>query len=267
MTTTVLPVAASDESAVGSVGAVLRDITRGGLAGLVVGLVVGGIGGRIVMRLAAVAVPASDGRFTENGNQIGDITLGGTIGLIVFGGVFAGGVAGTLWVVVSPWIPGGGLLRAVLAVPVALALTGLGLINASNPDFRILKHDAGVVAMLVALVVLAGLSIVLVDAWLEARLPHPGTNSRSDATYMALTLVGGLLILPFVVQGMVDDRTPIGLALVGVGIATLTRWWLRYKGRRGMPTAVVVVGHTALAIAVVLGLLELAPHVASAVGA
>ena len=38
-------------------GAVLRDIARGGFAGLIVGVLVGGIGGRVAMRLAAIAVP------------------------------------------------------------------------------------------------------------------------------------------------------------------------------------------------------------------
>jgi len=45
-----------------------RDITRGGLAGLIVGVLLAGIGGRVVMRLAALLVPAADGAFTENGN-------------------------------------------------------------------------------------------------------------------------------------------------------------------------------------------------------
>jgi hypothetical protein len=267
VTTTVLPVATSDKSAVGSVGAIFRDVARGGLAGLVVGIVVGGIGGRIVMRLAAIAVPGSDGRFTENGNRIGDITLAGTLGLIAFGGVFIGAVGGTLWVVVAPWIPGTGLARAVLAVPVAVALTGIGLINGFNPDFRILRHDVGVVAMLLALVALAGLSIALVDGWLESRLPPPGTSSRADATYVVLTLFGGLLILPFVVQGFVAERTPLGLLLVAVGIATLAWWWMRHRGRARMPAALVVAARIGLVVAVVLGFVELAPHVARAIGA
>ena len=47
---------------------------------MVVGLLVAGIGGRLVMRLAALLVPDSVGRFTENGNVIGTITLDGEVG-------------------------------------------------------------------------------------------------------------------------------------------------------------------------------------------
>ena len=58
---------------------IVRDIARGGLAGLAVGIVLGGLGGRLVMRLAALLVPTATGFFTENGNQIGVITFGGSV--------------------------------------------------------------------------------------------------------------------------------------------------------------------------------------------
>src|SRR5215203_2949994 len=84
-------------------GAIQRDIARGGLTGAIVGLVGGGIGGRIVMRLAALLVPESAGSLTENGNPIGEITLGGTLGIGLFG-LIAGVLAATFWVMVSPWL-------------------------------------------------------------------------------------------------------------------------------------------------------------------
>ena len=42
-------------------GVILRDIARGGLAGLAVGVVVGGLGGRLAMRLIALLVPEATG--------------------------------------------------------------------------------------------------------------------------------------------------------------------------------------------------------------
>ena len=75
---------------------ILRDIARGGLAGLAVGVVVGGLGGRVAMRLIALLIPNPPAAFTENGNRIGDITLGGTFALLLFGGLFAGIFAGTI---------------------------------------------------------------------------------------------------------------------------------------------------------------------------
>ena len=43
----------------GAIGVTLREIARGGIAGVIAGALVAGVGGRVVMRLAAVAVPES----------------------------------------------------------------------------------------------------------------------------------------------------------------------------------------------------------------
>jgi hypothetical protein len=266
VTSTATPVVASDAQAVGRVGEVVRDIARGGLAGAVVGIVVAGLGGRIVMRLAAIIVPTSDGQFTENGNLIGHITLSGSLGLILFGGLFFGLFGGTVWVVISPWIPGTGLIRAILAMPIAVALTGMALVQGDNPDFRILQHDGLVVAMLLALVGLAGLTIALVDEWLERRLPRAGSSTRMDALYAVLTLAGGLLILPALIQAYFVADVRLGLALVAVGLATLGWWALRFKGRARERRLLVIAGRVALLAAVAFGVLDLAPEVAAALG-
>ncbi|MEO6207739.1 MAG: hypothetical protein ABIP77_07275, partial [Candidatus Limnocylindrales bacterium] len=84
---------------------VLREITRGGLAGLIVGVVLAGVGGRLVMRLATLLVPSADGAFTENGNRIGDITLGGTLGIVIGLGLLFGAVSGSVWVTIRRWLP------------------------------------------------------------------------------------------------------------------------------------------------------------------
>lgn len=251
----------------GSISVVLRDIARGGLAGAVTGIVVAGLGGRVVMRLAAIAVPAASGRFTENGNQVGVITMEGTLALVLFGGLFFGVLGGTIWVVVSPWIPGKTVGRAILAAPIAVALTGIGLIKGSNPDFLILRHDAMVVAMLLGLVALAGLTVALMDTWLDARIPQAGVSGKSDAIYASLSLAGGLLILPLALQLYLAASVWLWLALIAVGLATLAWWWMRHKGRQTIPSTLLVAGRTAFVVAVVLGVLDLAPDVARALGA
>src|SRR4029079_16803341 len=52
-------IATADEPTEGdlALGETLREITRGGLAGLIVGVLLAGVGGRLVMRLAALMVP------------------------------------------------------------------------------------------------------------------------------------------------------------------------------------------------------------------
>lgn len=97
--TTGTPAAAavSERTAFSRTGEVLRDIARGGIAGGIVGVVVGGLGARLLMRLVTILHTEAVGAFTDNGNRIGDITLGGTLFLIVFGlisGVLAGGPLG-----------------------------------------------------------------------------------------------------------------------------------------------------------------------------
>ena len=158
-----LPTTDDETAAAGwPAGAIMRDISRGGLTGAIVGLVAMGIGGRLVMRLAALLVPEATGAFTENGNRIGTITQDGTAFLIL-GGLIVGLLAGTIWVVISPWIPGRGLGRAVLTMPIAVAIGAAGLVDGSNPDFFILRHDPRVVASLIGLVAFTGFLFAVVD--------------------------------------------------------------------------------------------------------
>jgi hypothetical protein len=243
--------------------AITRDIARGGIAGAVAGTIVGGLGGRIVMRLAALIEPGAVNRITENGDRIGDITLSGSVALILFGGLSLGLFGGTVWVVVSPWIPSTGLRRALIAMPVAVVLTGLLLIDGDNRDFGVLAHDGFIVAMLIGLLAVAGLSIALLDSWLDRRLPRAVGSMRVGGLYLAISIAGGLLILPIVVS--LYQATPwLELALVAVGVATLA-WWAQRASSRPEPTASLqVLGRAALLVAVVVGALYLVPEVVEA---
>lgn len=270
--TAITPVAsaASDRSAVSPIVEILRDITRGGFAGALAGIVVAGIGGRIVMRLAAILVPSSVGSFTGNGNRIGDITLSGSLGLVLFG-LIVGLVGGTIWVILSPWIPGGGLRRAILTMPIAVALGATGLIEGENRDFRILQHDPGVVALLLALVALIGLSIALIDDWLDRRLPHPRAGQKGPAAlYVVVTLLGAGLVFPFVVAGVVTSNDPAtirsGFVYLAIGLSTLGWWVMRVRGQPRPPTILTILGRTGLLAAVVLGFVETVPEVSRALG-
>src|SRR4029077_13467470 len=61
------------------------------VAAIATGLVVIGPGGRLVMRLLAVtADEAAQGRLTEAEQVVGRVSVDGTLGLIVFGGLFGG---------------------------------------------------------------------------------------------------------------------------------------------------------------------------------
>lgn len=249
------------------IGMILRDIARSGLAGLIVGILVAGLGGRLVMRLAALRVAEASGSLTENGNVIGQITLGGTLALILIGLLF-GGFAGTIHVVVRPWLPGAGLARAVATGVAAIGVGAISLITARNPDFVVLRHDPLIVVMLVGLVGLVGLTIALIDDWLEARLPVPaGSRSRSALAYGVITAVGALLILPIVLASTFGSAFwPVGLAEAATGCATLGWWAARARGAARPSRSLVAMGRIGLIAAVVLGLAIEAPEIAGALG-
>jgi hypothetical protein len=253
-------------------GEVLRDIARGGIAGAIAGLVVGGVGGRLLMRLVAILHADAVGSITENGNRVGDITLTGTIFLLLFGLIF-GVLAGAVWVIVGPFVPGGPRTRALLTAGIAIAVGTPELIIGTNPDFVLVEHDARVVALLVALVGSIGLAIALVDGWLDRRLPHAVAGRRGPAAaYAIVALLGAGLVVPFALLVFLtadEYQLPLreGYALVVVGLCLATWWILRIRGRATAPRGLVVVARGALLLAVILGVLTTLPHLFRALGA
>jgi hypothetical protein len=255
---------------VARLGEVLREIVRGGLAGAIAGVVVGGIGGRIIMRIAALISPDAIGFRTESGAVIGAITAEGTLGVLVFGGLFGGVVAGVIWVVVSPWIPGSGWRRWILAMPLAVALGGFFLTRSDNPDFAVLGPNAPILALLLALVGLIGAAIAWLDELLDRRLPQVATRALAPILGFGLVAIIGALFLPLAIaffttrQGCGCTLPPelTGWALVTVGVATAAWWALRIvAGRQDPPAALLVAGRVALLAATILGLAHLIPEV------
>jgi len=250
----------------GTVGEILREITRGGLAGLIVGVLLGGIGGRIVMRFAALVVPESVGVATENGNLIGDITVGGTLALVVFIGLFAGALAGSIWVTIEPWLPSGPALRALVSIPIAIALGTRALVEERNRDFAILGHDPLVVASLVLLIAAFGPSMVLADAILDRRLPRARGRPLITTLYAVVTSLGLALTAVLVLPTFLGSPLWLaGIALFIVGLATLVSWALRIRGQP-LPSALRIVARSALVAATVFGFMVVGPEITGALG-
>jgi hypothetical protein len=250
----------------GAIGVTLRDIARGGIAGVIAGAVVAGVGGRVVMRLAAVAVPDSRGGFTENGFVIGLITPA-SLGLVVFG-TFAGLIVGAFWVAVATWIPGTGVRRALATMPLAVAVGGVGLVEGSNSDFRVLQNDPLVVAMLIGLVAAVGFVVALADEVLDRRLPAVATSrGRVVVAYAVLAGIGALITLPILAGGLFGGAPPrvaMSLALVVAGGATLLWWKRRADGVAAPSERLTLVARLALVAVVILGTIDLLPEVGEA---
>jgi hypothetical protein len=80
------------------------------VGGFWAGAIVTGPSVRLIMRLLAVtAGDDAQGRLTEAEEVVGSIDLGGTIGLIVFGGIVPGLLSGAIYVVFRRWLPSGRL--------------------------------------------------------------------------------------------------------------------------------------------------------------
>jgi hypothetical protein len=182
-------------------------------------------------------------------------------------------MAGAVWVILSPWVPGRGGVRALLAAGLAVAIGTPVLIIGRNPDFVILEHDPRVVALLVALVATIGLSIALLDSWLDRRLPHAISGRKGSASFYAIvTLMGAVLVLPFVLLVFLasdEYQLPVraGHALLAVGLCTAAWWGLRIRGRAMAPRGLTIAARAALMVAVMLGVLTSLPHISRALGA
>src|SRR5215204_4849420 len=107
------------------------------LSGAAAGILAAGAGGRLVMRLLAVTAGAdAQGQITEAEQIVGRITVDGTIGFVVFTGLFFGPVSGAAYLVLRRWLPAGragGLTFGALLLVVAG--TRLEPLRRANPDF------------------------------------------------------------------------------------------------------------------------------------
>jgi hypothetical protein len=252
---------------------IVREIAIGGLACLVGGLLIVGLGGRLFMRIAALIDPSSVGSLTSNGNRIGDITVGGTLGFVVFFGLGFGAYGAVLWVAVSQWIPGRGASRALGSGAIAVGLASFFVVRPDERDFRVLEPPGASVAILIAIVAVLGAVIALTDDRLRRRLPTTDPASPWVPGYLALFGLG-LLVAPVLVgayfshgeAGTFEPPIAVGAALVVVEVTTAIWWAIRVRdGRNRPPTAMVMVARCALLIAVVVGLLRLLTDVSAIV--
>ena len=126
------------------------------------------------MRLLAATSPESKGFLTEAQESVGRITLGGTIGFIIFVGLAFGVAAGLTYVFVSFALPrgiGGGILfGAALLVVFGSHIDPL---VPENHDFAIVGPGWLAVVAFTALAVLTGAVTAPFAGRVAAALPAP----------------------------------------------------------------------------------------------
>jgi hypothetical protein len=182
-------------------------------AGVGAGVVAAGAGGRLVMRLLAVtAGDDAQGRITEAGQVVGQITAGGTVGFVAFTALFFGAATGGGYLLVRRWLPAGRLGGpAYGTLLLVLAGTRLEPLRQGNPDFDLVGPGWVSVVAFTALVLFHGMLVAALAGRVSRAVPLLAREPRAFAAHTPLLL---LALLPPVV---------LALAVVGALVVLATR--------------------------------------------
>jgi hypothetical protein len=147
----------------------VRQLAIGVLAGFVIGFIVIGGGLRILMRISAMLTERDGQRMmTENDNVVGQITLDGTLALLLFTGALFGIVGGVVLMAVRPWLPASGWKRYAIAGFVGFATGGPAVLEGGeNGDYRRFGILGLNVCLFTLIPVLFGIAVLPVIDWLD----------------------------------------------------------------------------------------------------
>lgn len=239
-------VEASKTSFTATVG---RRVGIAGLSALIGGVLVLGFGGRLAMRLSGAMALASDPatRFmlTGDGFQVGRITLDGTIGLIIFGGVFGSIAAAAYWALLKDRLPAKRqLLWAGLA---AAAIGGNFLVHPDNIDFVILEPVVANVVLYPALTGIAGVVIVLIDRRLSRSLPR----SVESNTILSVFAAVGMVLVALLMVGAGSEDLFLAAELVALAATAAPIWIAESRATQVDPRFVRAAALVAVGVVVV----------------
>jgi hypothetical protein len=174
----------------------LRSIAAIVGAGVVAGFLVPGLGGRLYMRMmAATSGAGAQGKLTEAEEIVGEITLGGTVGFVIFVGLVVPGAAAFAYLALRHFLPGpvglGGLMFGV----VLLGVFGVGdPMSPDNVDFEVLEPLWLAVLGIVVLALLYGLTFGALAARFDRGLRPLGSGWRAVPGHVPLLFA---LLPPF----------------------------------------------------------------------
>jgi hypothetical protein len=169
----------------------LGNVTVAVTAGLGAGLLVAGAGGRLAMRLlAATAGDGAQGRVTEADEIVGRVTTGGTIGFVVFVGLFFGFATGILYLLLRRWLPAGRLGGVAYGgLLLVVAGTRIDPLRSGNPDFDIVGPGWLALAVFSAIVLTHGMLVAAIAARVSRTLRPFSLRSRAGLGYVPLALL------------------------------------------------------------------------------
>jgi len=209
--------------------------------GTTTGVLVTGAGGRLAMRLLAITSPDATGRFTEAQAIVGDITLEGTVALLIFGALPAAFASAAVYLLAAPWLPrgrwAGPTFGAILLITIGPFIDPL---RRENIDFDQVGPGWLSVLLFAALAVLQGTALAALAGRLSRSLPLMGRRNWP---------VTGALLLPAVVLFPIGVVVAFG-ALVTTVFPWLLPWFLTLRASRSG----VLVGRVLLVVAVLAAL-------------
>lgn len=194
-------------------------------AGAIAGVISAGMGSRLVMRIIALADPSSDGVMTDAEATVGEVTVGGTVNLLMLGTV-AGIMGGVVYLGIRRWLPAPGAWKGAVYGVFTLLTVGHLLFDTANADFQIFEPVLLVIVLFAALFFLNGL---IVRTLCDRLHPEPAYRSslrvsRAVTGIIALVCVlGAFGYATDTLPQMIDDEgTCVSAKGAGQGCAVRT---------------------------------------------
>ena len=160
-------------------------------AGVIAGVLVAGLGGRLLMRvLGATSGNPAQGLLTEADEVVGEITVGGTIEIIVFVGLLGGLLAAVVYLVVRRWLPATAGPAGIVMGILLLGTIGVGdAMSPDNVDFAILRPTWLAITLIVSVALLFGVTFTAIAARLDSGMPMLSSRPSSIAAHASLVVL------------------------------------------------------------------------------